>query len=102
MTGSEAKAVGKSWWCRGGGAAVLMLLVTVVWFRDARDLIFWAAIGFFAVHTAQAVYYYRRARQARTTATVIHHHHTQRPNPSLVFLPLPVVSLEVSPRFETK
>lgn len=86
----------KTWWCRGGGAAVLFLLAVVVVFRDARDVIFWAAIALFAVHTALTGWRYRDDRRARTTATVLHHHHAHPVSdrvPPLVFAPLPITSL---------
>lgn len=89
--------MGKSWWCRGGGAAVLMLLATVVWFRDARDLIFWAAIAFFVAHTAMAVRRYVLDRRASTTATVIRHHdahyYVDVTAPPFSFIPMPIASL---------
>lgn len=72
----EARAFGKSWWCHGGGAATLILMVVVSVFREPRDLIFWAAVAFFAGHTAMAVRRYLIERAARATATVIRHHQT--------------------------
>lgn len=90
----EARTAGRAWWCRGGGMAVLMLLATVVWFRDSRDLIFWAALAFFAAHTGMAVRRYLADRRSRITATVTHHHHAQPvPDPAFSFLPMPITSL---------
>lgn len=88
--------MGKCWWCRGGGMAVLVLLATVVWFRDTRDLIFWAAIGFFVAHTAMTVRRYVLDRRARTTATVIRHHDSHPVDftaPPFSFIPMPITSL---------
>jgi len=62
------------WWCRGGGAAVLALLGVVATFRRPTDLIFWAAVAFFVVHTGLAVRRWLRARRIRITATVTRHH----------------------------
>lgn len=95
----ETRKVFMTWWSRGGGPAVLFLLATVVWFREARDLIFWAAIAFFLAHTAITVLRFRSDRQARITATVIRHHRSHRfgqPSPTpvpLVCHPVPITSL---------
>lgn len=70
----ELAAFGRSWWCRGGGAATLLLLVVVSVFRAPRDAIFWAAVTFFAAHTALTVRRYFVERRHRTTATVTRHH----------------------------
>jgi hypothetical protein len=88
----EIREFGRSWSCRGGGLAVSLLLITVVCFRQPRDLIFWAALAFFAVHTAMTVWRYLRERRARTSATVIRHHDSLPVLP-VVFLPNPVHSL---------
>lgn len=92
----EARKMLKSWWCQGGGMAVLMLLATVIWFRDGRDLIFWAAIAFFVAHTALAVGRYVVDRRSRTTATVIRHHDSHYVDvtvPPFSFIPMPIASL---------
>lgn len=89
---SEAKAFGRSWWCQGGGGAVLALLATVTLFRDARDAIFWAAIAFFVGHLLVTVWRYRSDRRVITTAVVTRHHDARRdesarpsPRPQLKF-----------------
>lgn len=92
---TEVGVFGRSWWCRGGGAATLLLLATVVWFRDPRDLIFWAAVAFFAAHVVQTTRRYLWHRRHRTVATVTRHHRTQ-PAPApfpTTFLPPPATSL---------
>jgi hypothetical protein len=92
----EAKALGKSWWCRGGGAAVLGLLAAVLAYRDIHDPIFWIAIAFFAAHTVQAIRLYRQGRRLRTTATVIQHYRSQPVlplGPPLLFSPAPITSV---------
>lgn len=90
---SELKAFGRSWWCRGGGAAVLTLLVVANVFRAPRDLLFWAAVAFFVGHTALAVRRYRRDRKARVTTTVIRHHEAHVP---LIFGPPLLVPLKIT------
>lgn len=94
MTG--VAAFGRSWWCRGGGAAVLFLLAVVVSFREPRDVIFWAAIVLFVLHCAQSVRRYLRDRRNRTTAVVTHHHRSLPTRPVLApvsFLPPSITSL---------
>lgn len=94
MSGGEWKALGKTWWCRGGGAAVVMLLAVVSVFRAPRDAIFWAAVAFFLAHTALTVRRYLIERRNRTTATVLRHHHADdKPTGGITFLPLPINSL---------
>jgi hypothetical protein len=102
---AETRAFGKSWWCHGGGAAVILLMVVVSVFRHPRDLIFWAAIVFFAGHTAMTVRRYLTERKARTTATVIRHHqtHADTTRPSeLVFSPPPITSIFVPVKITNK
>jgi sterol desaturase/sphingolipid hydroxylase (fatty acid hydroxylase superfamily) len=97
----EARAFGRSWWCRGGGAAVSALLAVVAVHRNVRDVIFWAAVVFFLAHTVQAIRRYLRDRRLRTTATVIRHHRSQPPAPLTSFIPMPVnslVRLEIPPK----
>lgn len=106
MDGGELRHFGHSWWCRGGGAAVLMLLVVVSVFRAPRDLIFWAAVAFFAGHTSMAVLRYLRERKARSTATVIRHHTTHvGPAPAyggMVFSPPPPNSILIPLKITVK
>ena len=86
----------KTWWCRGGGAAVLFLLAVVVLFRDARDVIFWAALAFFVAHTAMTGWRYHTDRQKRTSATVLRHlqaHRVAPAPPTPLFVPMPINSL---------
>lgn len=90
---SELRFWGRSWWCRGGGAAVLFLLAVVSLFRDHRDAIFWIAVLFFVGHTVHAVLRYRRERRVRASATVIRHHDTDPPIAKIFFIPQPVNSL---------
>lgn len=92
MGGGEWKALAKTWWCRGGGAAVVMLLAVVSVFRAPRDAIFWAAVAFFLAHTALTLRRYLVERRHRTTATVIRHHDAPTP---IFPAPLPVISLVV-------
>lgn len=94
---SEVRSATKAWWCHGGGAAVLALLVVVSVFRAPRDGIFWAAVVFFLAHTGMAAWRYHAERRARITATVVHHHQS-RPTPdprlaSVVFAPPPISSI---------
>jgi hypothetical protein len=74
-----------------------MLLATVFWFRQPRDVIFWAAISFFVLHTGLSVWRYLRDRRARTTAEVIRHHRSHPVSPApfsqLSFIPAPITSL---------
>jgi hypothetical protein len=100
---TETPYLARSWWCRGHGAAVVMLLVVVVIFRDPRDVIFWLAVGFFVGHTATAVRRFLIERRVRGRATVTAHH---SPDPhrcrcgALSFSPTPinaVVSLDWPP-----
>lgn len=102
MGGGEWKALGKSWWCRGGGAAVVMLVAVVSVFRAPRDGIFWIAIAFFVAHTALTVRRYLIERRNRTTATVLRHHHAaDTPSSGMMFLPFPITSLvplEIPPK----
>lgn len=100
MDGGEAKALIKTWWCRGGGAATVLLLVVVSIFRAPRDAIFWIALAFFVAHTALSVRRYLIERKHRTTATVLRHHRSDtapaRPGRSggpVVFPGVPVNSL---------
>lgn len=72
---------------------MLMLMAVVSFFRAPRDLIFWAAIAFFAAHTAMTLRRYLRERRVRTTATVIRHHQAHPTPATVVFLPSPVSSL---------
>ena len=81
------------WWCRGGGAAVLALLAVVATFRRPTDLIFWAAVAFFVVHTGLAVRRWLRARRIRITATVIRHHERED---APLFPPPPLLPLRVT------
>jgi hypothetical protein len=92
---NEARAFGKTWWCRGGGAAVVMLLAVVSIFRAPRDGIFWAAVGFFLAHAVLTVRRYQRERKARAVATVTRHHPAQQrfQYNGLVFSPTPANSL---------
>lgn len=90
----EMKYLAKDWWCHGGGAAVLALLTVVLVFRRPHDLLFWAAIAFFAGHTAMAVRRWVKARRVRITATVVHHHDRQGgvyPFPPAPLQPLRIV-----------
>lgn len=96
----ELKAFGHSWWCRGGGAAVLVLLAVVGFFRHPRDTIFWIAIAFFVTHTALAVRRYLVERKARSTAVVLRHHQTQAP--TVVFTPRPASGLLMPLKITTK
>lgn len=94
----EARAFVKTWWCRGGGAATLLLLAVVSIFRAPRDVIFWIAVSFFVAHTALAVRRYRIERKARATATVLRHHQTHSSHQryrGIVFTPPPANSLLV-------
>ena len=98
MTRDEWKIALRTWSCRGGGLAVLMLLATVVWFRQPRDVIFWAAIAFFVAHTVIATWRYVRDRRLRTTAEVIRHHRSHPVSPAPIapqvfFSPAPITSL---------
>jgi hypothetical protein len=93
MGRGEWAALGKSWWCRGGGAAVVMLLAVVSVFRAPRDAIFWIAVAFFIAHTALTVRRYLIERRNRTTATVLRHHHATDAPAGMVFRPVPVNSL---------
>lgn len=102
----EARAFVKTWWCRGGGAATLLLLAVVSIFRAPRDVIFWIAVGFFVAHTAMAVRRYRQERKARATATVIRHHQThtgsRQQYRGIVFTPPPANSLLVPMKVSVK
>lgn len=101
----EARAFVKTWWCRGGGAATLLLLAVVSIFRAPRDVIFWIAVGFFVTHTAMAVRRYRIERKARSTATVIRHHQAHKPGQQyrgIVFTPPPANSLLVPMKVSVK
>lgn len=64
----------RDWWCRGGGGAVLILVLVVSVFRRPADPIFWAAVVFFVGHTAMAVRTWFRCRRIRVDATVTRHH----------------------------
>lgn len=87
MSVSEVSAFGRAWWCRGGGAAVVALLVAVAVFRAPRDVLFWIAIGFFVGHLILAVFRYARSRRYRATVEVSHRHDLSQvisPPPSTV------------------
>lgn len=95
----EPRKLAKTWWCHGGGLAVLFLLAVVVWFRDARDVIFWASVAFFVAHLAMTGWRYHADRRSRTSATVLRHHRAHRvgdpvtsPTTSM-FVPMPIGSL---------
>ena len=92
----EVGHLAHDWWCRGGGAAVLALLAVVATFRRPTDLIFWAAVAFFVVHTGLAVRRWLRARRIRITATVIRHHDRHSDAPA--FQPPPLLPLKVAGR----
>lgn len=90
----ELTAWSKTWWCRGGGAAVLFLLTVVTVFRQPHDAIFWLAVSFFVAHTGLAVQRYRRERRIRAQAIVISHHQAQAaPLFPVFFFPQPINSL---------
>jgi hypothetical protein len=90
---TDCRHLARDWWCRGHGAAVLLLLVVVVAFRDPRDVIFWLAIGFFIGHTVTAVRRFLTERRIRSRATVVAHHSPEPHRcscPALTFVPTPV------------
>ena len=91
---TETPYLARTWWCRGHGAAVIMLLMVVVIFRDPRDAIFWLAIGFFVGHTALAVRRSGIERRVRSRATVVAHHAAPEPHrcacDRLAFIPTPI------------
>jgi hypothetical protein len=99
----ESRHLWSAWWCRGHGAAVAMLLVVASMFRDARDVIFWLAIGFFVGHTATAVRRFLIERRVRSRVTVSAHHSPEphrHSRPVLTFIPTPIntiVTLECPP-----
>ncbi len=84
--------------------AVLTLLAVVAVFRHPRDLIFWAAVAFFAGHTAQAARRYLIERKARVTATVVRHHesYTGPVGGGMIFTPRPATSILVPLKITTK
>lgn len=104
MGKGEWMELAKTWWCRGGGAAVVMLLTVVSVFRNARDGIFWVAVAFVAAHTAMSVRRFLIHRKSRGTATVIHHHHTRPATVSRgpAFIPSPSRSLLVPIKITAK
>lgn len=86
----------RAWWCRGHASAVLMLVATVALFRDARDLIFWAALGFLVLYTAVSGRRYRAERRVRTQATITAQHTPQPTHCAcgkLIFDPRPIDSM---------
>lgn len=89
--GGDAKAFGRTWWCRGNGAAVLVLAIAVGVFRSPHDPVFWFSLAFFVAHSALSVRRFLRERRLRTTATVVLTHPAAQYG--IAFYPLPVNSL---------
>ena len=94
----ELKSLSHAWWGRGCGAATLLLLVVATVFRSPRDLIFWAAILFFAVHVAASLVQYLRGNKLRRATVSVTRTHATQPVPRngvVVFTPMPANSLIV-------
>ena len=90
---SESKFLARSWWCRGSGAVILLLLAVVMVFRSHHDLLFWAAIGFLVTHTVLALARYLRDRRTRIAVLVTHSHLSHSQAPRVIFSPPSPTSL---------